>query len=106
MNSSRLTRWFIYILIIVAIGAILWSYNSAGTSYDELAISELAQQVKEGEIAELRVSGDGREVTVDYRASGRQGAQTQISGVSSLEEVLATYGVTESDYNNNNLIIK
>ena len=105
MNSTRLTRWFIYILIIVALAAILVSYNSAGTSYDELAISELAQQVKNGEIAELNVSGDGREVTVTYQASERPGARTQISSVSSLEEVLATYGVSESDYAKSNFVV-
>ncbi len=105
MNSTRLTRWFIYILIIIAIAAILWSYNSAGTEVEELAISELAQQVKNGEVSELRVSGDGREVTVVYHASQRPEARTQISNVSSLEEVLATYGVSESDYSGSGAII-
>ena len=61
MNSTRLTRWFVYLLIIVAIGAILWGYNTSGTTVDELAISQLAQQVKNGEVKELQVSGDGRE---------------------------------------------
>jgi cell division protease FtsH len=105
VNSTRLTRWFIYILIIIAIAAILWSYNSAGTEVEELAISELAQQVKNGEVSELRVSGDGREVTVVYHASQRPEARTQISNVSSLEEVLATYGVSESDYSGSGAII-
>jgi cell division protease FtsH len=89
----------------VAIGAILWGYNSTNATVDELAISELAQQVKNGEVAELRVSGDGREVTVVYHSSERPEALTQISSVSSLEEVLATYGVAESDYATGNLVI-
>ncbi|MGD8856378.1 MAG: ATP-dependent zinc metalloprotease FtsH [Chloroflexota bacterium] len=105
MNSTRITRWFVYLLIIVAIGAILWGYNSTGTTVDELAISELAQQVKNGEIAELQVSGDGREVTVIYHGSERPNARTQISSVSSLEEVLATYGVSDSDYASHDLVI-
>lgn len=105
MNSSRLTRWLVYLLIIVAIGAILWGYNSTNATVDELAISELAQQVKNGDVAELRVSGDGREVTVVYHSSERPDALTQISSVSSLEEVLATYGVSESDYATGNLVI-
>ncbi|MGD2078331.1 MAG: ATP-dependent zinc metalloprotease FtsH [Chloroflexota bacterium] len=105
MNSSRLTRWLVYLLIVVAIGAILWGYNSTNATVDELAISELAQQVKNGEVAELRVSGDGREVTVVYHSSERPEALTQISSVSSLEEVLATYGVAESDYATGNLVI-
>ena len=52
MNSVRITRWFIYLLIGVAIVAILWSYNSTGTSTEELAISNLAQQIKDGDVAE------------------------------------------------------
>jgi cell division protease FtsH len=105
VNSSKLTRWFVYLLIIVAIGAILWGYNSSGTPVEELAISELAQQVKEGQVAELQVSGDGREVSVHYRSSARPDARTQISGVSSLEEVLATYGVAEEDFAEHDLVV-
>lgn len=98
MNSARITRWFIYLLIVVAIVAILWSYNTAGTETDELAISALAQQIKNGEVKELRVSGDGREVSVHYKNENRPVALTQTSSVSSLEEVLATYGVTEDEF--------
>jgi cell division protease FtsH len=95
VNTAKITRYFIYILIGVAIVAILWSYNSAGEQPDELAISELAQQIKDGDVAELRVSGDGGEVTVVYRDENRLPAETLVSNVSSLEEVLATYGITE-----------
>ncbi|KPK02697.1 MAG: cell division protein FtsH [Anaerolineae bacterium SG8_19] len=105
MNTNRITRWFIYLLIVLAIVAILWSYNSAGEIAEELAISELAQQIKNGEIAELEVAGDGREVNVHYNDSQREDARTQISSVSSLEEVLAAYGVTEQDYRNGNTVI-
>lgn len=105
MNTSRITRWFIYLLIVIAIVTILWSYNSAGETAEELAISELAQQIKNGEIAELEVAGDGREVNVRYNDSQREDARTQISSVSSLEEVLAAYGVTEQDYRNGNTVI-
>ncbi|NIQ10152.1 MAG: hypothetical protein GWN04_03425, partial [Gammaproteobacteria bacterium] len=66
MNTSRITRYFIYVLIIVAIIAMLWSFSSTGAEPVELPISELAQQIKNGEVAELKVSGEGREVTVVY----------------------------------------
>ncbi|GMQ78816.1 MAG: ATP-dependent zinc metalloprotease FtsH [Anaerolineae bacterium] len=94
MNSTRITKWFIYILITVAIVAILWSYNTVGSERDEIPISELAQQIKSGEVEELKVSGDGREVTVQYKDGNRDPAYSQISEVSSLEEVLAAYGVS------------
>ena len=106
MNSSRITRWFIYLLIVVAIAAILWSYNSTGDTTEELAISELAQQIKNGEVAVLEVSGDGREVSVQYNDEGRSPATSQISSVSSLEEVLAAYGITERDYGVGDTVIQ
>ena len=99
MNTTKITRYFIYLLIVVAITALIWNYSSAGPEPEELAISELAQQIRIGEVAELKVSGEGREVAVIYQENlNRPDAHTLISNVSSLEEVLATYGVTESHF--------
>lgn len=98
MNSSRMTRWFLYLLIGTAVIAILWSYNSTATTPDQLSISELAQQIKAEEISDIQVSGDGQQVKISY-LDGRPIAQSQISGVSSLEEVLGNYGVDQEDYN-------
>jgi cell division protease FtsH len=94
VSSTRITRWFIYILISVAIVAILWSYSTGGKDRDEIPISQLAQEIKSGEVDEMEVSGDGREVTVTYKDSNREQAYSQISDVSSLEEVLAAYGIS------------
>jgi len=105
VNSKRITRWIIYLLIGVAIAAILWGYNSNGTSTEELAISNLAQQIKDGEVAELGVAGDGREVTVIYRDQNRSDALAMISNTSSLEEILATYGISERIFSEGNTII-
>ena len=94
MNSIKVTRWFIYLLIFVAVAAIIWSYNAAGSTQEELAISELAAQVQNGEIDELSVSGEGREVTVSYKNDNRQDGLVMISNFTSLEEVLGAYGIT------------
>jgi len=98
VSSTRITRWFIYILISVAIVAILWSYSTVGKDRDEIPISQLAQEIKSGEVEDLEVSGDGREVTVTYVDSNREQAISQISDVSSLEEVLAAYGISNELY--------
>lgn len=90
----------------MAIIAILWSYSSSGPDEEELAISILAQQIKDGEVAELAVASDGREVTVNYKNENRPTARTQISDVTSLEELLATYGISEGNLSNNNATIK
>jgi cell division protease FtsH len=83
------------LLITVAIVAILWSYNTSGTQEDELAVSQLAQEVRAGNVAELKVSGDGRQVLVLFDDEQRRPARTSINSSSSLEELLAAYGVTE-----------
>jgi len=105
VNSKRITRWIIYLVIGVAIAAILWGYNSTGTSTEELAISNLAQQIKDDEVAELGVAGDGREVTVIYRDQNRSDALAMISNTSSLEEILATYGISERIFSEGNTVI-
>lgn len=89
----------------MAIVAILWSYNSTGSTEEELPVSELAQEIKDGEIAELHVSGDGREVTVIFNDETRPQARSQISNVSSLEEVLATYGITNDYYGEGKTVV-
>ncbi|MEM7115743.1 MAG: ATP-dependent zinc metalloprotease FtsH [Chloroflexota bacterium] len=98
MNSARLTRWFVYLLIGTAVIAIIWSYNSATPTIETISISQLAQDVRENKVEQLQVSGDGREVTIFYFGSSSGVAQTQISSVSSIEEILSNYGVTETDY--------
>ena len=93
-----MTRWFIYLLIGVAVMAIVWSLNMGGTQAERISISQLAQQVRANEIKELQVSSDGRTITIHYADSNRPAAQSNISGVSSLEEILSVYGITTQDY--------
>ncbi|MDJ0757122.1 MAG: ATP-dependent zinc metalloprotease FtsH [Ardenticatenaceae bacterium] len=100
MNSSNVTRILIYGLIGVAAAAILWSVLSGGGASTSLPISALAEQVKSGVVSELEVSSDGREVIVTYKDNSRQQARSQLSGVSSLEEVLGVYGVSGETYVN------
>lgn len=90
----------------MAIIAILWSYTSSGPEVEDLAISELAQQVKDGDVSQIEVAADGREVTVTYKNENNPDARTQISDVTSLEELLATYGVSESHLNNSNTTVQ
>jgi cell division protease FtsH len=97
VNSTKMTRWFIYLLITIAIVAILWSYNSSAPPKDEISVSQLAETVKAGAVSKLTVSGDGREVIVSYQDE-RPETRTLISNVSSLEEQLRAYGVTDRHY--------
>lgn len=105
VNSTRVTRGFVYFLIFIAIIAILWSYNSAGPTETELSISELAGQIRDGEVAELQVSGSGREATVIYRDQEQAAGVVQLGVNASLMEELGYLGVTTQDYQDNNVTI-
>jgi cell division protease FtsH len=98
MNSTKMTRWFVSLLIGVAILAIVWSYSVSTTPTSQISISQLARQIQENEIDEILVDGDGRTVHITYLDGETPPATSQISGVSALEEVLASYGINEEDY--------
>jgi cell division protease FtsH len=95
VNSTKLTRYSVYLLILVAVIAIVWSYNTSAPAADELSLSELVRQIDEGQVSELSVAGDGREVTVTYTDPGTMPSQTQLSGTSSIQEELLLLGLTE-----------
>ncbi|MFQ5400407.1 MAG: ATP-dependent zinc metalloprotease FtsH [Anaerolineae bacterium] len=98
MNASKVTRWFVYLLIGTAVLAIMWSLNSTAAPQDEISISQLAQEIHTNQVGEIKIAGDGQQITVEYLDHSRPPSLSQISGVSSLEEVLSNYGVSEQDY--------
>jgi cell division protease FtsH len=91
VDSSKLRNGFVYLLILVAIVAILWSYRSQSPQTEELAISELAAKIKADEVEEITVDDDGREMTVELKNGTTILSQKEASAT--LEEVLAVYGV-------------
>ncbi len=94
MRSTKLRSGFVYVLILVAIVAILWSYRSQAPQVEELAISELAARVKAGTVDEIVVDDDGRELAV-FLDDGTKILSQKEPGTT-LEELLATYGTEPS----------
>jgi len=99
-----LTRYSVYLLILVAVIAIVWSYNTSAPTADELSLSELVRQIDEGQVSELSVAGDGREVTVTYNDLGTMPGQTQLSGTSSIQEELLLLGLSEEQMATINIV--
>ncbi|MEW5988072.1 MAG: ATP-dependent zinc metalloprotease FtsH [Chloroflexota bacterium] len=104
-SSSKYTRWFVYVLIAMALLAILWSYNTSTPVRTDISISQVAQQVKDGEVAEIEVAGNGRDLTIRYVDKQRQPARSHVSGVSSIEEVLQAYGLSAEDFGEGGTVI-
>ena len=105
MNSAKATRSFIYLLIGVVILAMIWSYRTAPPPSQEIAISQLAQEVRQNKVSEIRVGANGRDLTIIYANDPNNIASAQISGVSSVEEILSAYGITNQDLQDGKPII-
>jgi cell division protease FtsH len=111
VNSSRLRNGFVYLLILLAIGAILYSYRSQSSRPENLTISEVAETLKENNqlkqqlesatpeqvrslegriISRIKVSGD--QLMVYFQNDSTSVAQKE-SEVSAKEELL-NLGVT------------
>jgi len=92
-----LRNGFVYLLILLAIGAILYSYRSQSTRPDSVTITDIADSLKvdspasEGRIiTQIQVSGD--RLTVTYKDGGTAVAQKESD--SSAKEELMALGVT------------
>jgi cell division protease FtsH len=89
-----LRNGFVYLLILLAIGAILYSYRSQSTQPDSVTITDIAETLK-GEtsstLSKITVSGD--RLTVEYKDGSTAVAQKETD--SSAKEELRFLGVNE-----------
>ncbi len=94
VNSTRLRNGFVWLLILLAIGAILYSYRANAPATTEKPISDIAADIQAGRVKQIIVSGD--ELTVKYKDSSGD-VVTHKGGNGTVEELLASYGVTAQD---------
>lgn len=74
---------------------VLWTYNSSPQPTEEIPVSRLAAAITNDEVDEIAVNSDGRQLTVTF--DNGEVSRSRISGASSLEELLVTYGVDPSN---------
>ena len=104
MNTSKYTRWFVYILIIIGVTAIIWNQANTEPETEDISLSVLAAQIKAGEVKEISVSQE-RQIEVTYVDEETATTQSQYNGFTSLEDVLVNYGVTAENYGENGVVI-
>jgi len=92
VRKSASRSELIYLLILIAVGALLFSMFSSPKSYTEVPLSTVAQWLKEGQVEELIVS-DG-EVKVKKADSSRLYMAYKEIGVS-ITETLTNLGVPQ-----------
>jgi cell division protease FtsH len=94
VDSSRLRNGFVYLLILLAIAAILYSYRSQSVRPEGATISDVARSLQDEDpdqrITQITVSGD--RLTVEYESGDTAVAQKESDN--SAKEELMNLGVT------------
>jgi cell division protease FtsH len=99
LYSRWLRNSFIYLLILVAVVAIVFAFFNTGNDHQEVAFGQVVQDIRAGQVEELRV--DGRKLTVEYyeTQNGRQvikesriAANTDIATFLSDQDISVTGG--------------
>ncbi|MDH3673862.1 MAG: ATP-dependent zinc metalloprotease FtsH [Anaerolineae bacterium] len=75
MNSGLFKNSIVYLLILLAVAALIFSVFSNPRENNELEITTVAEQVKGGEVARLNIRDE--DVMVEYRQSSRKDAKSR-----------------------------
>ncbi|MDH4208497.1 MAG: AAA family ATPase, partial [Anaerolineae bacterium] len=91
MSSRWIRNGLIYLIITVIVAALFYNVYSASTSVAPVPITTVAQDIKNGRIASIIISGDDLKIT---RTSGAEVTSRKETGAN-LTEVLTNLGVTQ-----------
>jgi cell division protease FtsH len=92
VNNPRVRNIFVYVLILVAIGAILWSVRQNSTQAKQITLSDLTASINRGEIESVSVNDD--DLTVTYREKSLGTAIVRKETTSTAPEQLVALGAT------------
>jgi cell division protease FtsH len=95
VTSRWLRNGLIYLIITVVVAALFYNVYSASTSLAPVPITTVAQDVKDGRVSKILVSGDELRIT---RTSGAEVVSRKETGAD-LTDVLTNLGVTQEMLN-------
>ncbi len=95
MSSRWVRNGLIYLIITVIVAALFYNVYSASTSVAPVPITTVAQDIKNGRISSIVISGDDLKIT---RTSGAEVMSRKETGAN-LTEVLTNLGVTQEMLN-------
>jgi len=93
VNSGLFRNSIVYLLILLAVAALIFSVFSSPTQSNELEITTVAEQIKSGEIASIKVNGE--DLTIEYKQSGQRDAKSRKETGVSIFTTFEKLGVTE-----------
>ena len=95
MNSGLFKNSIVYLLILLAVAALIFSIFSNPRESNQLDITTVAEQIKAGEVASLSV--DGEDVTVEYTQSSKPNAKSRKETGVSIFKTLEELGVSQEE---------
>ena len=103
--NSRNPSFFIYFLLIVAIGAMLFmGLGNQGAAEEPLTINQIAQSVQNGDVARIVIESDDR-IRVVYKNGSQEGVESRKESDATLVDQLISLGVTPEHLSPDNVKI-
>ncbi|MFN8413085.1 MAG: ATP-dependent zinc metalloprotease FtsH [Anaerolineales bacterium] len=104
--NSRNQSYFVYFLLIVAIGAMLFmALRDNATTKEPLTINEVAQKVQSGQVARIAIGVDDA-ITVTMKNGDKEGVESRKESNATLVDQLISLGVTPDKLSPENLVIE
>ncbi len=92
--NSRSQSFFVYFLLIVAIGAMLYmGFRDSSTNEKPLTINEVSMAVQNGEVARIIIETDDR-IRVVFKNGAEEGVESRKEPNATLVDQLTSFGVT------------
>jgi cell division protease FtsH len=98
VSSGWLRNGLVYLLILVAVAALAFSFLSGPAQGPEIDITELAADIKEGAVKKISVQGNT--LMVEYREVGAEPHVSRKEPDATLVETLSRLGVSGQDLRN------
>ena len=104
--NSRSQSFFVYFLLIVAIGAMLYmGFRDSATAEKPLTINEVAQAVQEGKIARIIIQTDDT-IRVIFTNGAEEGVESRKESEATLVDQLRSLGVTTEQLSPESVVIE
>ncbi|MFN8454867.1 MAG: ATP-dependent zinc metalloprotease FtsH [Anaerolineae bacterium] len=97
MNSGLFKNSIVYLLILLAVAALIFSIFSNPRDSNELDLTTIASDIKAGKVAKLTVKDD--DITVEYAQPNKPPARSRKEERVSIFNTFEKLGVTEAEMN-------
>lgn len=95
MNSGLFKNSIVYLLILLAVAALIFSIFSNPRDSNEVDITTVAEQIKQGDVDKIRINNE--DVTVEYNQSGKSNARSRKEAGVSIFTTFEELGVTQEE---------